>query len=430
MTHLSTAQDTTNRAVEIAATQQRTVQTLLASQVCAGVGLVSGVAVTVLLADDLTGSKTLAGLTAACLSVGSTAASFPLARIMARSGRRPGLFLGYLIGAVGALLAVTAALMQFFPLLPLGVACMGAGSASNLATRYAAADLAPQDKRASTIGLIVWASTFGAGFGSLVSLSVLDPAGRSLGFPDYVGSFAAGVLLLLAAAAIVQVRLRPDPLLVAGGVAGGTNPRLPLRTALRLLFTNAQARLAVLAMMISQATMVGTMSLTPLHMKDGHQSGAAIGFVLFGHMMGMFLFSPFVGQLADRIGRPPMLVGAGILCTVGAVWAGMTPPHGFAGIAGGQVAIGLAWCFGIIAASGLLTDAFPVEQRVSVQGAGDLCMSAFGALGGIAAGAIVAVRSYQDLNLGAGVLGVALVVAVLATGVARDSRRVGTAPIA
>ena len=71
------------------------------------------------------------------------------------------------------------------------------------------------------------------------------------------------------------------------------------------------------------------------------------------------------------------------------------------------------WCFGVIAASGLLTDAFPVEQRASVQGAGDMCMMAFGAVAGISAGAIVSYRSYLDLNLAAAVLGVALVLAVL-----------------
>src|SRR5687767_10459240 len=50
---------------------------------------------------------------------GGRAAPCPLATVMARSGRRPGLFMGYIIGAVGALLAVLAAATGFFPLLPL-----------------------------------------------------------------------------------------------------------------------------------------------------------------------------------------------------------------------------------------------------------------------------------------------------------------------
>src|SRR2546423_214820 len=75
---------------ERARIQRRTIRTLLASQVCGGVGQVSGIAITVLLANDLTGSKTVAGLTAACLSIGGTAVSFPLAKLMSNHGRRPG----------------------------------------------------------------------------------------------------------------------------------------------------------------------------------------------------------------------------------------------------------------------------------------------------------------------------------------------------
>ena len=410
---LETRQSSSGGSWDIDQVQRRTVRTLLASQMCGGIGLVAGYSVTALLADDITGSKTLAGLAAASLSIGAAIASFPLARIMARSGRRPGLLTGYVLASIGAFLAVLAAITRQFVFLPVDVALVGIGNATNMATRYAAADLAKPERRASTIGLVVAATTIGSGFGSLVSLSVFDPIGRSVGLPDYAGSFLTGALLFLVAGAIVEVRLRPDPLVVAGGVGtGAQDTRLPFRTALGLILGNAKARLAVLAMMVSQATMVGTMTLTPLHMNDGGQSNGAISIMLFSHIIGMYAFSPLVGRLADQYGRYPMLVLSGVLCVVGALWAGFTPPEGFVGITGGQTVIGFSWCFGVIAASGLLTEAFPVEQRASVQGAGDMCMMAFGAVAGISAGAIVAYRSYLDLNLAAAILGVILVFAV------------------
>ena len=410
---LETRQSSSGGSWDIEQVQRRTVRTLLASQMCGGIGLVAGYSVTALLADDITGSKTLAGLAAASLSIGAAIASFPLARIMARSGRRPGLLTGYVLASIGAFLAVLAAITRQFVFLPVGVALVGIGNATNMATRYAAADLAKPERRASTIGLVVAATTIGSGFGSLVSLSVFDPIGRSVGLPDYAGSFLTGALLFLVAGAIVEVRLRPDPLVVAGGVGtGAQDTRLLFRTALGLILGNAKARLAVLAMMVSQATMVGTMTLTPLHMNDGGQSNGAISIMLFSHIIGMYAFSPLVGRLADQYGRYPMLVLSGVLCVVGALWAGFTPPEGFVGITGGQTVIGFSWCFGVIAASGLLTEAFPVEQRASVQGAGDMCMMAFGAVAGISAGAIVAYRSYLDLNLAAAILGVILVFAV------------------
>ncbi|MBH30146.1 MAG: MFS transporter [Actinobacteria bacterium] len=413
---LGTGEQLSTGRRDIERVQRRTVQTLLTSQICGGIGLVAGYSVTALLADDITGSKTLAGLAAASLSIGAAIASFPLARIMARSGRRPGLRTGYVLASIGAFLAVLAAITRQFLFLPFGVALVGVGSATNMATRYAAADLAKPERRASTIGLVVAATTIGSGFGSLVSLSVFDPIGRSVGLPDYAGSFLTGALLFLVAAAIVEIRLRPDPLVLAGGVGSDDrDTRLPFRAALRLILANPKARMAVLAMMISQATMVGTMTLTPLHMNDGGQSKGAISIMLFSHILGMYVLSPLVGRLADQIGRYPMLVFSGVLCAAGALWAGFTPPEGFIGITGGQTVIGLAWCFGVIAASGLLTEAFPVEQSASVQGAGDMCMMAFGAVAGISAGAIVSYRSYLDLNLAAATLGVVLVVAVLFT---------------
>ena len=228
-------------------------------------------------------------------------------------------------------------------------------------------------------------------------------------------------MLFLAAAAIIEIRLRPDPLVLAGGVGSGEeDTRLPFKVALGLILRNPKARLAVLAMMVSQATMVGTMTLTPLHMNDGGQSKGAISIMLFSHIMGMYALSPLVGRLADQIGRYPMLVLSGVLCVAGALWAGFTPPEGFLGITGGQTVIGLAWCFGIIAASGLLTESFPVEQSASIQGAGDMCMMGFGAVAGISAGAIVSYRSYLDLNLAAAILGVVLVLGVLFTVAGKD----------
>jgi len=76
--------------------QKRTVRVLLFSQGSGGVGLVATYIVTALLAKDITGSKSLATVAAAFLSIGAAAASFPLAKLMNTHGRRVGLRTGYL----------------------------------------------------------------------------------------------------------------------------------------------------------------------------------------------------------------------------------------------------------------------------------------------------------------------------------------------
>ena len=68
---LGTGEQLSTGRRDIERVQRRTVQTLLTSQICGGIGLVAGYSVTALLADDITGSKTLAGLAAASLSIGA-----------------------------------------------------------------------------------------------------------------------------------------------------------------------------------------------------------------------------------------------------------------------------------------------------------------------------------------------------------------------
>ncbi len=401
--------------------QKRTVRTVLASQISGGVGVVSGYTVTALLAFELTGSATWAGLSAAANSIGSAAAAFPLAKYASRVGRRPAMRTGYTIASAGAFVALMSAITGWFFLLPLGVLGIGAGTATNLSARYAASDLVPPEKRARTIGLIVWATTIGSGTGSLVSLSVLDPMGQRIGLPNFGGSFMAAALLFLVAGAIIEFRLRPDPLILAGGVGAAGQPRLPFRTSMRMILALPAARLAVIALMVSQATMVSTMTMTPLHMSEAGQTGTAISVMLFSHVLGMYLFAPVIGLLTDLIGRVPMIFLSGVIGALGAIWAGMSPGEDFFGLTAGMTLTGIGWCFGVIAASGLLTDSFPVHQRASIQGAGDLCMAGFGALSGIAAGSIVALWSYKSLNLGAAGLGVGLMTYVLVSFIGRSS---------
>jgi MFS family permease len=382
------------------------------------VGLVATYIVSAVLAKDITGSTSLATIAAACLSLGAAAVSFPLARLMNNHGRRVGLRLGYLIGAAGAAVAVVAAITRSYPLLCLGVFGAGAGNASNLATRYAASDLARPERRGSTISLVIWATTLGSATGAVVSGAASD-VGESLGLPSKAGSYVLSGLMFLVAAAIVQIRLRPDPLLLAqertAPIEVAEARRLSVRDAVPLILASPAAKLAVGAMIVSQVTMVGVMSLTPLHMKEGSQSQNVIGWMMVCHIFGMYLFSPVVGWLTDRVGQYPMLYASGLCCTAGAAWAATTPPDGRLGVFMGNFLIGMGWCFGVVAASSLLVATFPIEQRVGVQGVGDLAMIGAGALAGLTSGVLYTFLGYGGVNTGNAGFGVLLVLATAVT---------------
>lgn len=410
------AQDASGANYDIPAVQKRTVITLLFSQATGGVGLVATYIVTAVLALDITGSKVLATVAAAFLSIGAATASFPLARIMSNKGRRIGLRTGYLLGASGALIAVLAAITRSYPLLCLGVLGAGVGNAANLATRYAASDLAPEATRARTISLIVWSTTIGSTTGAVVSGTASD-VGLDLGLPVYGGSYLLSCLMFLLAAAIVETRLRPDPLALSGGLgsSSATSSKPSIRQSLGLIMAKPAARLAVGAMIVSQVTMVGVMSLTPLHMKEGLQTQSVIGWMMAFHIWGMYLLSPVIGSLTDKLGQYPMLYIAGALCTAGAGWAAVTPADGLVGVFMGNFLIGLGWCFGVIAASSLLVAEFPVEQRVGVQGVGDLAMIGSGAFAGVFSGLLYTLLGYGGVNAGNAAFGLILVLGTAAT---------------
>ena len=85
-----------------AALQAGAIRTLVLSQVLSGLGMASGIAVGALLAQQLSGSDSLAGLGTTFQVLGGALIAIPVARVMAARGRRPGLQLGYLLAFVGA----------------------------------------------------------------------------------------------------------------------------------------------------------------------------------------------------------------------------------------------------------------------------------------------------------------------------------------
>src|SRR5881397_3394013 len=81
---------------------------LFTAQVCGSTGHSIGMAVGSIMAAGITGTNTWSGLPVAVGALGTALASWPLSRLMQRSGRRPGLALGYGLAVVGALVAIAA----------------------------------------------------------------------------------------------------------------------------------------------------------------------------------------------------------------------------------------------------------------------------------------------------------------------------------
>ncbi|MFI5576503.1 MFS transporter [Streptomyces sp. NPDC051822] len=396
--HIPAAQAVTD--TELPALRRRIQAVLIATQILGGLGIATGVALSAVLAKDVSGSEALSGLASTATVAGPALLAMPLAALMASRGRRAGLVLAYLIGALGAGVAVLGAVVGSFPLLLVGLVGFGAGSSANLAARFAAADLAAPERRARAISTVVWATTIGAVLGP----NIAAPAGESvagLGIPATAGPFvwAAGVFVI--AALVVALLLRPDPLLTARELAetgaDETAEGRSLRAGMRVVRESPRARLALVTVAGSHTAMVSIMSMTPVALTHHGADIQLIGLVISGHIAGMYAFSPLMGWLSDRLGRLSVIGLAVGLIGVAALVAGTAgPSHGR--IALGLFVLGLGWSAGLVSGSALLTDSVPQAARAAVQGLSDFIMNTAAGVGGLAAGLIVAKAGYGPLN--------------------------------
>ena len=368
------------------------------------------VAVVTLLASDLLGSDRLAGIGSASFTVGAALTSIPLAAFMRRRGRRPGLVRALVIGSAGSAIAALGGEIRLFPIFVIGMVLFGAGQAATLQGRYVAADLAEPSKSGSAIAAIVWVGTLGAVFGPLLT-PVEKAMAESVGLDELVGPFIVASVLFGVAAVIVAIRLRPDPLEVLGTLDPDAERVRPLRQVRRsaaVIAASAPARLGLVAMAVSQAAMVGVMTMTPPHMKD-HDHADLSAVVIAVHIVGMYGLAPVVGRQVDRIGANRAIrIGAVVLGlgTVSTVVAGYVPALMFVGL----FLLGLGWNVGLIGGSTLLTKSVPADARVEVQGTSDLTMSLSGAVAAFGSGFVKESFGFHLLANGAALLAAALLV--------------------
>lgn len=393
--------------------QRRTLVTLRLAQVPGQAAVAGVVAVGALLAKDLLhGQDRFAGSGGAAFTLGSAFLAVPLSAFMRRNGRRPGLKFAFGLGAVGAVIAGIGGQLRSFPLFLLGMLCFGGAQAATLQGRYVAADLARESDRAQAIASVVVVGTLGAVFGP-----VLTPwekrAGQAVGLDQFIGPFFFAALLLLVAMAVIARRLHPDPLAVNGELdphAERVRPLRQVRISAAVIRSNRLATLGLVAMVVSQTTMVAVMTMTPSHMKDHNQADLS-AYVIALHIAGMYAFAPFVGRFVGRVGQvPAVMVGSVVLGagTVVSVVAGYVPSLIFVGL----FLLGVGWNIGLIAGSSMLTGAVPGNARVEVQGTADLTMSFCGGMAAFASGFVKQAWGFHMLANAATLLaGLLLVVA-------------------
>ncbi|HWO05124.1 MAG TPA: MFS transporter [Methylomirabilota bacterium] len=379
--------------------------TLFVAQVCGSTGHSISLAVGSIMAASITGTNTWSGVPIAVGALGTALASWPLARLMDRAGRRPGLALGYGLAVAGAVLGLLGVAVRSFPLMLAGMALFGIASTSNLLARYAAADVSRPEQRGRAMGIIVG----GSALGSIIGPNLMAPAlslGARLDIPDTASPFLVSVAGYGVAAVLTFLFLRPDPLALARRDAAEADAGRPagLARSLGAILADARVQIALATLSISQFVMISTTSTSPLYLHDQGHTVGTIGVAVSLHLGGMYVSSPLSGWLSDRFGRMPVIASGALMLIFAVAIAGLAPGQAGATIILGLFLNGIGWNLAFVSGSALLTDALSPAERASVQGLADLLMGLMGAIGSAAGGMILGIWGFAILNAVGGLL--------------------------
>lgn len=383
-----------------AAVHRRTLGVLWSTAVLSRGAVSAMFPVSVLAVKDILGDEQWAGVSSAATTVGAALSAGVLAAFMQRRGRNPGLTLGFAVATAGGVLCILAIEKQNLLVFLLGMILIGVGSGTSNLARYAAADLASDERRSRDISTVIFAATFGAVFFPLL-IGVAGDMAESVSLDANAGGFGLAFILFALSTVIVWVFMRPDPLAVAGQLGDespGSTRTVSFRQALEIAWSRPMARLAFVALIVAQAVMVMVMAMTPIHMEAHGHSKGVVGQVISAHTAGMFAFAPAAGWLADRFGRVSTIAAGGATLIAATVLTSLAGEAPRLLMFPGLFLLGLGWSIGIVAGSALLTESVDESDRVAVQGAADTATAIASGIGALASGLVVDMAGFHILS--------------------------------
>ena len=392
---------------------RRTLWIVVISQIFGGAGLAAGITVGALLAQDMLGTDSFAGVPVALFTLGSAGAALIIGRLSQRFGRRSGLATGFLTGGIGAIGVIIAALTNNIFLLFASFLIYGFGTATNLQARYAGTDLANAKQRGKAISIAMVSTTFGA-FAGPNLVEVMGKFAVSIGVPSLAGPFILAAVAYIIAGLVLLVLLRPDPLAVANAIADSQSDSNLFEENADTLESNKRGIiLGATVMVITQIVMVAIMTMTPIHMRHHGHDLSDIGMVIGFHVAAMYLPSLVTGVLVDKFGRLVMTIAAGATLMAAGLVAAFAPGDSLLVLILALVLLGLGWNFGLISGTALIVDSTQPSNRAKTQGKVDVLVALAGVSGGGLSGIVVALTSFPILSLVGGFLSLLLIPVVV-----------------
>ncbi|MDQ0227904.1 MFS family permease [Metabacillus niabensis] len=392
----------------------RTLFIVSISQIFGGAGLAAGVTVGALLAQQMLGTDAFAGLPSALFTLGSAGAALFVGRLSQRYGRRTGLTVGFMIGGLGAIGVILAAIINSVFLLFASLLIYGAGTATNLQARYAGTDLANNKQRATAVSMTMVFTTFGAVAGPNL-VNVMGDFAVSIGVPSLAGPFILSAVAYILAGLVLFVMLRPDPLVIAKAIEASNQERISNDHSTDMEQNGDKRGVIVGAtiMVLTQIVMIAIMTMTPVHMRHhGHGLGE-VGVVIGFHIGAMYLPSLVTGVLVDKLGRTTMAIASGATLLLAGLVSAFAPGDSMVLLVIALCLLGLGWNFGLISGTALIVDSTETSSRAKTQGTVDVLIALSGAVGGVLSGMVVAGSSYATLSFIGGILSLLLIPVVI-----------------
>ena len=357
--------------------------------------------------------RDLATLPVTMQHLGVMLAVFPAAMLMQRMGRRFGFRVGSVFGMIGASVAGYGLYSANFIVMCLGGLILGYAVASLQMYRFAAAELVPPAYRARAIS---WVTAGG------VAAGVIGPSlvrwTYDQWMPLYLATYAGMVCLHIIVFSIMSfIRFPPlheGPATTAAGC--GASSVSPPRS-LWVIASQPRFIAAALSGMVAFGTMSFLMSASPLAIVACGLPHTEAHWVIFLHVMGMFVPSFFTGSLITRYGISTVMFWgiALLLLGVAAGLTGMTEWHF-------RVALtlnGIGWNFLFVGATTLVTTCYRPNERGKAQALNDFLVFGTTAMASFMAGFMQERLGWYLLNWFSVLL---MAVAVVAVGWVRLQR--------
>ena len=316
------------------------ISSLLLSVGFSSIGFIAAITVTALAAREVSNNPLFVGFPNA-IGVGGATLGTQLFYILSKNySRIYALSATFAIGAIGGVILFTSLLIDSFALLLVGAFVLGIGQSATLQSRYAASFVASDKFKATALSLAVWFSVFGSIFGPRLVGEYSDYFAKIFASDLIIGYIVATLGMFFASLSIIIFTSKNNPL--------REKETIEIQSSDKISNNKVGTFLSVL-LVLNHFTMVVIMSATPLHIQDIGETVKLVGVIISYHTLGMFLFSPILGNYVDKYGYKKFTYAGSSILLLSCVITFLNSEPFFLKI--GLYLLGLGWNFNYVAIS-------------------------------------------------------------------------------